>query len=234
MEQQPTVRENMTKRQRLEHYLMTDVLKRLEYDLHRAFHDSEALPDEWEEIATRPDQPKKKKITMRVDEDVLKFFRVTGRGYLTRMNDVLRAYMHSRLSGVVVDASRFERWVDDADRGRNHADAELERLSVTLARQEKESALRKSRSQLEFEREIEAQVMAEMEARKTGQLEAAKRVVQHSQLWKARVTLENGDTIRGGVFTCRRKCRPRCSTFTKLCRSLVPPKTTRRLIACSG
>ena len=37
----------------------------------------------------------KKTVTMRMDEDVLEWFRSHGNGHLTRMNAVLRAYMLS-------------------------------------------------------------------------------------------------------------------------------------------
>src|SRR5918998_716940 len=37
--------------------------------------------------------PKKEAITIRVDSDVLGWFREQGRGYQTRMNQVLRRYM---------------------------------------------------------------------------------------------------------------------------------------------
>ena len=77
-------------------------------------------PDELEEkvargdyVRTRPDAPEveldedflrsarvvmppgKKSIHLRVDADVLAWFRARGRGYLTRMNAVLRSYMES-------------------------------------------------------------------------------------------------------------------------------------------
>jgi uncharacterized protein (DUF4415 family) len=38
----------------------------------------------------------KKQITLRVDPDVLKFFRKQGRGYQTTINAVLRKYMEAR------------------------------------------------------------------------------------------------------------------------------------------
>jgi uncharacterized protein (DUF4415 family) len=39
--------------------------------------------------------PGKKSIHLRVDADVLAWFRARGRGYLTRMNAVLRSYMEA-------------------------------------------------------------------------------------------------------------------------------------------
>jgi uncharacterized protein (DUF4415 family) len=40
----------------------------------------------------------KKQITLRIDPDVLTFFRKHGRGYQTTMNAVLRKYMEARKS----------------------------------------------------------------------------------------------------------------------------------------
>jgi len=37
--------------------------------------------------------PKKSQITLRIDSDVLAWFKNTGKGYQTRMNTLLRAYM---------------------------------------------------------------------------------------------------------------------------------------------
>jgi uncharacterized protein (DUF4415 family) len=49
----------------------------------------------------------KKQITLRIDPDVLQFFRQHGRGYQTTMNAVLRNYMEGRkqASGVGRQAS---------------------------------------------------------------------------------------------------------------------------------
>ncbi len=40
--------------------------------------------------------PKKKAISIRVDEDVLDFFRRDGAGYQRRMNAVLRSFVEQR------------------------------------------------------------------------------------------------------------------------------------------
>jgi len=39
----------------------------------------------------------KKPMTMRVDSDILEFFKAQGKGYQTRINAVLRAYMEAQL-----------------------------------------------------------------------------------------------------------------------------------------
>ena len=45
--------------------------------------------------------PKKKQLTIRIDEDVLDFYKSEGEGYQTRMNAVLRAFMeHNKKQGM--------------------------------------------------------------------------------------------------------------------------------------
>ena len=39
--------------------------------------------------------PSKQQITIRLDEDVLRWFRAQGEGYQTRINSLLRAYMEA-------------------------------------------------------------------------------------------------------------------------------------------
>jgi len=46
-------------------------------------------------LAERPDMPKRP-VTMRLDADVVEFFQQAGRGYQTRINAVLRAYVRGR------------------------------------------------------------------------------------------------------------------------------------------
>jgi uncharacterized protein (DUF4415 family) len=43
--------------------------------------------------------PGKDNVTLRVDRDVLEWFRSTGKGFHTRMNAVLRAYMEAHRQG---------------------------------------------------------------------------------------------------------------------------------------
>ena len=41
--------------------------------------------------------PGKEALKLRIDRDVIEWFRGTGKGYQTRMNNVLRAFVQSRL-----------------------------------------------------------------------------------------------------------------------------------------
>ena len=45
-----------------------------------------------------PVPPRKKQIALRVDEDVLEWFKAQGEGYQTRMNAVLREFRNAHLS----------------------------------------------------------------------------------------------------------------------------------------
>ena len=61
------------------------------------YSDIPELDDEfWEKaVAVYPptDRPSKKQTTLRLDPDILAYFRRDGRGYQTRINAVLRAYV---------------------------------------------------------------------------------------------------------------------------------------------
>jgi uncharacterized protein (DUF4415 family) len=53
-------------------------------------------PADWFRRARLLEPKPKKAVSIRLDEDVLKWFRRQGRGYQTRMNAILRAYVESR------------------------------------------------------------------------------------------------------------------------------------------
>ena len=51
-------------------------------------------PEFWKKAELRMPQ-KKESLTLRLDHDVVTWFRSAGRGYQTKMNAVLRSYMRS-------------------------------------------------------------------------------------------------------------------------------------------
>ena len=62
--------------------------------------DPDAQPmdeDMWEEVELV--FPYKQMVCIRIDRDVLDWFRSQGRGYQTRMNAVLRSYMEAQAKG---------------------------------------------------------------------------------------------------------------------------------------
>ena len=90
----------LTKTQRYHHYYVIDAMRRFEWDMHHTIAVEQRIPFEWHEISTRR-KSAKKKICFSVDEDVVKWFKSMGPGYQGRMSDVLRSFMHAKLSGLV-------------------------------------------------------------------------------------------------------------------------------------
>lgn len=54
------------------------------------------LPEGWESTIIIGLPPRKRDVHIRLDEDVVDWFRAQGRGYQTRINAVLRAFVESR------------------------------------------------------------------------------------------------------------------------------------------
>ena len=91
---------SMTKTEKMHWSYGVDAIKMMEHDLLGYLHEFKALPNEWDEIWQEEDRrdPKRTRVTIRLDGDVVKFFKGMGAGYQTRINRVLRAFMHFRLA----------------------------------------------------------------------------------------------------------------------------------------
>jgi len=69
-------------------------------DGHIDFGDIPELGDRfWRNARVELPEEPKKQITLRLDADVVAWFKASGRGYQTRMNAILRAYMNAYLDG---------------------------------------------------------------------------------------------------------------------------------------
>jgi len=55
------------------------------------------------------DKENKAQLTIRVDQDVLTWFKSQGRGYQTRINSLLRAYMEANVSHKKASGQRAQR-----------------------------------------------------------------------------------------------------------------------------
>ena len=53
------------------------------------------IPDDWYKGAYAVYPVEKERITIRIDKDILEHFRKTGKGYQSRMNAVLHAFMEA-------------------------------------------------------------------------------------------------------------------------------------------
>ncbi|WGI23413.1 BrnA antitoxin family protein [Amylibacter sp. IMCC11727] len=73
--------------------------------LQESFYDdwmTGSLPEIWNEIPQlHPMRPNKVKVTLSLDEDMIKWFRKLGRGYQARINSILRVYWQALLSGQI-------------------------------------------------------------------------------------------------------------------------------------
>ncbi|MGB3555063.1 MAG: BrnA antitoxin family protein, partial [Jannaschia sp.] len=81
--------------------------ERIEWDLHSTVALAGRLPPEWAEI-WQGRTSRQTRVSLRVDDDVLRFFRTMGEGYGPRMNAVLRAFMTARLSGMIEEEDLSE------------------------------------------------------------------------------------------------------------------------------
>ncbi len=107
------VTKTLTRAERLRGSLFMDAMLAIEHDILTHVTARGAVPKGWHEIAMEP-SPKKSKINLRLDDDVLKFFRGLGRGYQTRINRVRRAFMEGRLSKMVEGPDTLD-WVSKAE-----------------------------------------------------------------------------------------------------------------------
>ena len=99
-----------TPRQRAQMTYMMDVMRRLEWDLHNSIEMTGRIPEAWHEIARATPRTVKAKVTLRLETDVVKFFRSMGPDYGPRINDVLKSYMHARLAGVIRGAETISHY----------------------------------------------------------------------------------------------------------------------------
>lgn len=60
------------------------------------FSDIPELDEAWFAEAVVWTPPTKKQITLRLDDDIIAFFKESGKGYQTRMNAVLRAFVDAK------------------------------------------------------------------------------------------------------------------------------------------
>lgn len=94
-------------RRRNYHY-HADAMRRLEWDLHQTIYAQMRIPKEWHEVAREKGRCATERVTIRVDAEVLKFFRTTGTDWHGRVNRVLSAYVHAKLAGLIEGAETMD------------------------------------------------------------------------------------------------------------------------------
>ncbi len=124
------------------YYRFSDMMRKLEWEIHHKFWRGEGLPEAWHEIATDHGPGPKERITLWVDKRTVKFFRATGKGWQTRMNLVLVAYAEARASGAVKGAERFRL---DKSAEKHHVDGPPPAWGQTRADEEEMAAFAAAR-----------------------------------------------------------------------------------------
>lgn len=136
-------------------------MRGLEDDLRRGLEGSLRIPEAWRRIAEEPPVPRKVKLTLRLDADVVAFFRTMGMGHLTRMNAVLRTFMLARMAGVMTgpEGMAYAPSPEEEERGMRRElldtiaaeiaarEAKAAAMSEGESRKERLEALRKLRDQ---------------------------------------------------------------------------------------
>ena len=107
--------------ERASYHHLAETLTALEAALNDGLTGGGFIPDEWAEVAREAPQPPRERLSLRLDADVIRFFRLMGANYQGRINQVLRAFMLARLAKVVpgpedirYQPSRRERYERDA------------------------------------------------------------------------------------------------------------------------
>lgn len=94
----------MSAKQTANYAYMCDVMRRLEWDLHHTIAETGRIPPEWHEIAQDRPEARRVKVNLRLETDVMRFFRSMGPDHGARINAVLKSYVHARLAGVIKGA----------------------------------------------------------------------------------------------------------------------------------
>ena len=86
---------------------MLDTLGEQLAEIDRLNRASELIPPGWHKVAREAlVAPPKTKVSLKLDDDMVAWFRGLGRRWQPRMNAVLRAYMHAVISKAVKGAQR--------------------------------------------------------------------------------------------------------------------------------
>ncbi len=89
-------------------------LEKQEQDLRDLKLRRSLIPPDWERLeTTAPVRPRRKKVTVALDEDVARWFRGLGAGYHGRINAVLRTYMLALISKEVLSRGDKDRHGDE-------------------------------------------------------------------------------------------------------------------------
>lgn len=93
---------------RANYHYMADAMRMLEWDLRSTVMARMRIPDEWHQIAQEKGTAAKTRVTLRLDADVVAFFRSMGPDWQVRVNRLMAAWMHARLAGLIEGAETMD------------------------------------------------------------------------------------------------------------------------------
>ncbi|MGZ3217909.1 BrnA antitoxin family protein [Paracoccus sp. T5] len=93
---------------RANYHYMADAMRMLEWDLHSTVLARMRIPEEWHRIAQERGRVAKTRVTLRLDADVVAFFRSMGPDWQVRVNRIVSAWMHARLAGMIEGAETMD------------------------------------------------------------------------------------------------------------------------------
>lgn len=86
---------------RVNYHYMADAMRMLEWDLHSTVLRQMRIPEEWHQIAQKKPGQRKTRVTLRLDADLVTFFRSMGPDWQVRVNQLMSVWMHARLAGLI-------------------------------------------------------------------------------------------------------------------------------------
>ena len=108
--------DKLTPKQRAEYRFFFDAVSQFEWDLRHRLWGLGAVPREWLDLVETDRSPTKTRVTLRLDEDVVKFLRHQwGQGWQTRANTILRAFFKLRLSQAARGATGLDLLLEAAE-----------------------------------------------------------------------------------------------------------------------
>lgn len=146
-----------TKTERKHRAHLLDLMRQLEWDIAEKTRAHTRLPPEWQEIGVKRYPDRKRRITLRVEESVIRFFKSMGAGYQVRMNDVLASWVHARLAG-------YAKGPEDVGVMQHEARPELGESELFIAQLEAHANLELARYKLALLGTTEEELIARLDA----------------------------------------------------------------------
>ncbi|MEM9031142.1 MAG: BrnA antitoxin family protein [Pseudomonadota bacterium] len=133
MDPKDDITTGMSPQKKLHYRFMVDQCRQFEYDLRHAMLNRLVLPSEWQGVFEKEPVKGTTRVTIRLDEDLVRFFRKFGPGWQKVLNTVVRAFVKARLSGILDGPGSINELLDGLSE--RPSVGEMERMLAELRRQ---------------------------------------------------------------------------------------------------